>query len=112
MTRHGPGAPSEVQLDLAAGVRARTEGETTADPGAQVLAKLKLACREEPGGARPVRTVRPTCTVPLDVMRDCRRRGVPYPDPHNWQDAPGDLAARWRRCARCGDWTPKEAKTP
>jgi hypothetical protein len=71
--------PSEVQLDLAAGVRARLEGET-ADPGAQVLARMRLACRDPAtGGAAPVRTVRPTCAVPLDIMDDCRRRCEPFP---------------------------------
>ena len=108
MTRNRPGAPSDAQLDLPAGVRARAEGETTADLGAQVLARLKLATRDPALGAAPVRTARPSCNVPLDVMRDCRRRGEPFPDPHDWQDPPGELAARWWRCARCGDWTRKE----
>jgi hypothetical protein len=107
--------PSEVQLDLAAGVRARAEGETTADPGAQVLGRLKLACRDPAtGGAAPVRTVRPSCALSPEVMADCRRRGAPYPDPHVWEPPPGwskEHRAEWLRCAKCHEWMPKE-KTP
>lgn len=107
-----PGAVSEAQLDLAAGVRARAEGATTADTGAQVLARLRLAARDPTVGPAPVQTVRPSCDLSLEVMRECRRAGRPFPDPHKWKDGPGELAGRWLRCDRCGEWTRKEDKTP
>jgi hypothetical protein len=99
--------PSEVQLDLATGIRARAEGETTGDSGAQVLGRLREKCRE-PGDAERVTTIRPTCALPLDVMQDCRKRRIPFPDPHRWEEQTGALRG-WLRCTRCKEWTRQEA---
>lgn len=100
--------PSEAQLDLAAGVRARAEGETTADQGAQVLARLREHCRTEPGGAQPVRTVRPQCLLSPELRRQCYREKRPFPDPHRWKEESLGPFTGWMRCTRCGEWTRKD----
>lgn len=73
--------------------------------GTAVLAKLKLSCREPAVGARPVKTARATCSVPLDVMAECRAKKEPFPDPHEWRPSVADAQGPWWRCAICGDVT-------
>ena len=87
--------PSETQLDLMSGVRAKVEQNAKEDdPGAQVLARIRLQTQDPAIGAARLRTVRETCSVPLDVMAECRRDRRPFPDPHDWRPAPAERVQR------------------
>jgi hypothetical protein len=69
-----------------------------------LLQQLKASCGQ-PGGGRRVQTVAQSCSVPVAVMDDCRRRKVAFPDPHDWRPALSDAKGPWWRCATCGDVT-------